>query len=485
MRIAFWFRSDLRIKDNLALETACQKATDGVLALFFWSFQQWKEHDWADVKIDFLRRNLEKLQESLEALHIPLGLYRVSFFKEIPEVLEEVLHQYRCHALYFNQEYEVHEQKRDQEVEQRLKKRGYDVSRFQDQRILAPETLRKKDGGVYTVYTPFKKNWLRQVELQKIPSKKEVSVQKPLPLLFSVPTRVFLEEEKKKSKSESRFLSELWPAGERVALQALDFFIDKKILHYHEKRDFPALEGTSCLSPYLALGVISPYSCFQKALEQLPKKEESVGRRIWVDELIWREFYRYILVAFPRVSKNRAFRENTEGIPWREDREQFERWCQGETGIPLIDAAMRQLRVTGWMHNRLRMLTATFLTKNLLISWRWGERFFMQNLVDGDLANNNGGWQWSASTGTDALPYFRVFNPYHQSKKYDPEGVFIRKYVPELESLSIQEIHDPKKCSLILRRTGLKYPQAMVDCQETRKRALEIFRKSLKKSKKV
>ncbi len=198
------------------------------------------------------------------------------------------------------------------------------------------------------------------------------------------------------------------------------------------------------------------------------------GATIWIRELIWREFYRHVLVGFPRVSMNRAYNMKTEGIAWRTDEEEFEAWCEGRTGVPFVDAGMRQLRATGWMHNRLRMVTAMYLTKDLLIDWRWGERFFMQRLVDADLANNNGGWQWSASTGTDAAPYFRIFNPWSQARRYDPEGTFIRHYLPELEDVSTRDLHDPQR--LAARRSeGLDYPEPLVNHKRARIRALEAF----------
>ncbi len=231
------------------------------------------------------------------------------------------------------------------------------------------------------------------------------------------------------------------------------------------------------LSPYLTAGVLSVRQCAAAAIEandgQLDGGHEGIVQ--WIDELVWREFYKHILVGFPRVSMHRAFKLETERLVWTDNDSQFEAWCHGQTGVPIVDAAMRQLTTTGWMHNRLRMITAMYLSKNLFIDWRRGERFFMQHLIDGDLAANNGGWQWAASTGTDAAPYFRIFNPVSQSKRFDPEGAFIRQFVPELADLDDSEIHDPS-CLPSLVRSRLDYPEPLVDLSVSRKKAIDAFK---------
>ncbi|MEK1908449.1 MAG: FAD-binding domain-containing protein, partial [Pseudomonas sp.] len=229
-------------------------------------------------------------------------------------------------------------------------------------------------------------------------------------------------------------------------------------------------------STYLAAGVISPRQCLHAALRGNQGEFDSgnPGAVSWINELLWREFYKHILVGYPRVSRHRAFRPETEALPWRDAPQDLLAWQQGRTGIPLIDAAMRQLLATGWMHNRLRMVVAMFLTKNLLIDWREGERFFMRHLIDGDLAANNGGWQWSASTGTDAAPYFRIFNPISQSQKFDADGRFIRTWLPELVGLNKRDIHDPSAMGGVF---GLaEYPRPIVDLAHSRERVLQAFR---------
>jgi deoxyribodipyrimidine photo-lyase len=250
-----------------------------------------------------------------------------------------------------------------------------------------------------------------------------------------------------------------------------------RLLAYKDQRDFPAINGTSTLSPYLAVGAISPRQCLAAAVECNAGRthDGQPGCDTWISELVWREFYKHILVGFPRVNKHRAFREETEELPWNDDDDQFQAWCDGRTGFPIVDAAMRQLRQTGWMHNRLRMVVAMFLTKDLFIDWRRGEQFFMQHLVDGDLAANNGGWQWSASTGTDAAPYFRIFNPISQSRKFDPHGAFIRRFLPEIAHLDDDAIHEPYGDDAPLLTTKLAYPRPMIDRELSRERVLKAF----------
>jgi deoxyribodipyrimidine photo-lyase len=243
---------------------------------------------------------------------------------------------------------------------------------------------------------------------------------------------------------------------------------------YQPDRDCPAIPGTSVLSPYLAAGLVSAGQCLHAALMQ-NQGEFETGQRgivVWITELLWREFYQHLLFGYPALSMHQPMRVETNAVVWRDAPEDFDAWAKGRTGVPIVDAAMRQLLATGWMHNRLRMVVAMFLTKNLLIDWRLGEAFFMQHLIDGELAANNGGWQWSASTGADSAPYFRVFNPISQSEKFDPQGAFIKHWVPELSTLGGKEIHNPSPVA----RKALNYPEQIVNLQSSRVRAIEAFK---------
>jgi deoxyribodipyrimidine photo-lyase len=265
--------------------------------------------------------------------------------------------------------------------------------------------------------------------------------------------------------------------GEKAAQQRLHKFVEYKITDYKNLRDFPSKDATSLLSPYFAAGMITVRQCinlvqnWQQTVNRLSFFELNEGPLTWVNELLWREFYRHILVGFPRVSKHKPFKLNTNKLPWGYDQKLLQQWQQGLTGVPIVDAGMRQLNQTGWMHNRLRMVAAMYLSKNLFLDWRLGEQYFMNNLIDGDLASNNGGWQWAASTGVDAVPYFRIFNPYRQSERFDPDGKFIRKYVPELTGLDNKAIHQAQS------NKHINYPKPIVDLQASKQRAISAFKK--------
>jgi deoxyribodipyrimidine photo-lyase len=472
MRPLVWFRADLRVSDNTALWHACREATGGAVAVFTICPGQWREHDWADVKVDFILRTLGELRSSLDRLNIPLLVKRADTFRAAPAVLLKTARAHRCDAIYFNREYEVNESRRDEAVTQTFTDAGLEARAFHDQSVLPPATLRTTTDRFYTVFTPFRRAWIRHLNEHGVPAVRARPRRRPETDVTADPRPDSIT-----GFDRSRGRADLWPAGESAAQRRLRSFVETRIRDYARHRDLPALDGTSALSPYLTVGSISVRQCLQAAMKA--NRNSLNGRRTgaatWINELIWREFYRHLLVGYPRVSINRAFRPGTDGIRWRHDRKAFEAWCRGRTGVPIVDAAMRQLEQTGWMHNRLRMITSMFLTKDLFIDWRWGERHFMRNLIDGDLASNNGGWQWSASTGADAAPYFRIFNPYRQSRRFDPRGDFINRYVPELDGLDGDAIHDPSTLPEP-QRSSLDYPQPIVDHTEAAARAVARFR---------
>lgn len=473
MRTLIWFRSDLRTDDNAALYHAAEAAERGVVAVFVICAEQWRAHEWGAPKVDFVLRNLRALSEQLRRLNIPLLIRQTGGFERVPEALLEVARRHECDALYFNREYEVNESRRDEEVTQAFEAEALAVQTFDDQVVVAPDVLRTGGGGFYKVFTPFKRAWIAHLEEHgyELPlSSPRKQPQLPCPSDV-VPETI-------DGFSPSRSYAELWPAGETHAAERLARFVEQRIAAYEDDRDFPGIDGSSRLSPYLSAGVISPRRCLDAAIAANSGRIDSgrAGPSTWINELIWREFYRSLMVGFPRVSMGRAFKPETEAVPWRSDKSDFDAWREGRTGVPIVDAGMRQLAETGWMHNRLRMIVAMFLTKDLLIDWRWGERHFMQNLVDADLANNNGGWQWAASTGADAAPYFRMFNPFMQGRKFDPDGEFIRRYVPELQDVDARVLHDPKKLS-IATQSRLDYPEPICDHGAARKRAMDAFKR--------
>lgn len=464
-----WLRSDLRVSDNTALAAAAERGP--TLAVWLVSPSQWLAHDDAPCKVDFWLRSLRTLSQSLAALNIPLLVRQAEHWDNAPQVLLQLCREHHVQTLHMNEEYGVHEQRRDDAVRNQLSDAGIEVVSYLDQLLFKPGSLLTKAGGYFQVFSQFRKTCYERLHLALPRLIASPAPQQPLaiasdPIPESVPG----------FNNVSETLRALWPAGEQEAQRRLNAFVEDAIEDYQDQRDVPALPGTSQLSPYLAAGVISPRQCLHAALSHNRGEFDSGNKGVvtWVNELLWREFYKHILVGYPRVSRHRAFRLETEAVSWRNAPDELEAWQQGRTGIPIIDAAMRQLLATGWMHNRLRMVVAMFLTKNLLIDWREGERFFMRHLIDGDLAANNGGWQWSASTGTDAVPYFRIFNPISQSQRFDSEGRFIRHWLPELADLDNKTIHAPQSVGGLF--AVRHYPGPIVDLGSSRQRALSAFK---------
>jgi deoxyribodipyrimidine photo-lyase len=464
-----WLRSDLRLHDNTALAAAAARGP--TVAVYLLSPQQWLEHDDAACKVDFWLRNLRELSSRLGELNIPLLLRTANHWDQAPAVLLELCVQLKIQAVHVNEEYGIHESQRDAAVAVALKTKGIAFHSYLDQLLFKPGTVLTKTETYFQVFSQFRKVCYERLHrsmpaLVKTPGKQaKLNIDSdPVPASvagFATP-------------SES--LRTLWPAGEQEARRRLDTFADAQIDYYQSERDFPAKPGTSQLSAYLAAGVISPRQCLHAALQSNQGEFDSgkVGAVTWINELLWREFYKHILVGYPRVSRHRAFRPETEALAWRDAPDDLAAWQEARTGLPIIDAAMRQLLETGWMHNRLRMIVAMFLTKNLLIDWREGERFFMRHLIDGDLAANNGGWQWSSSTGTDSAPYFRIFNPLSQSEKFDSEGLFIKHWLPELAGLNKKEVHNPASAGGLFGVAD--YPAPIVNLGASRERALAAFK---------
>ena len=464
-----WLRSDLRIHDNTALSAAAERGP--CLALWLVSPGQWKRHDDAACKVDFWLRNLRELKAALADRNIPLLVRHAEHWSDAPQTLLDVCREHGVDAVHVNEEYGINEQQRDTEAASHLAKHGIALHSYLDQLLFKPGTVLTREGGYFKVFTQFRKVCYQRLHhglpaLQPLPRKQDA-------------TGIASDEIPDAVKGfplPPQSLREHWPAGEKHARQRLSGFVEDDMADYPEQRDVPSVDGTSQLSPYLAAGVISVRQCLHAALANNQGEFESgnPGALTWINELLWREFYKHILTGFPQVSRHRAFRAQTEALPWRDAPADLEAWEQGRTGFPIIDAAMRQLLHTGWMHNRLRMVVAMFLSKNLLIDWRKGERYFMRHLIDGDLAANNGGWQWSASTGTDAVPYFRIFNPISQSQRFDPQGRFIRHWLPELRDLDDKTIHEPVKHRDLFDNNLYHCP--MVNLSSSRQRALEAFK---------
>lgn len=469
-----WFRQDLRIHDHTALWHAQQAGT--CLGIVILSADQWQKHDDAIVKIDFYLRQLHVLKQQLAERNIPLIVLNIPLWQNVSEQLLQVCNTLNIKALHANIELGFNELQRDLACQKRLEQHKIQVELYHDRTLLPVGTIRNKTNQPYQVYSAFKRNCYEKLSVSLPQCYPTIETQEPIEDLPSqlnqdIPTLSELCCEWTVDAS----LQEQWQVTEQYAWQILQEFIQDKVKHYKHERDFPNLNSTSKIAAYLNIGLISIRQCvnalFSKYQGHLQFDHD--GEQVWFDELLWREFYQHILFDFPHVSKNLPFKRNTIKIEWRDAPKDLEAWQQGQTGIPIVDAGMRQLLATGWMHNRVRMICAMFLTKNLLIDWRLGEAWFMQHLIDGDLAANNGGWQWCASTGTDAAPYFRVFNPISQSEKFDENGDYIRTWVPELAHLNSKFIHEPFAKNP---RLALNYPKPLVDLKSSRVRAIEAFK---------
>jgi deoxyribodipyrimidine photo-lyase len=452
-----WLRADLRTIDNTALLAACADGQADIAAIYFITPEQWQQHHVAGCRVDFELRTLQHLSQQLAALNIPLLIAETANFRNQASALLSFCQQHGFTSIYFNKQYEINELARDDAVCELLAQHQIDSYGFDDQCIVTPGKVLTTEGQFYSVFTPFKRNWLQRIHQQGLIVQ---ATPKKRAALWLTPSAIPQHISGFTSHITLDIAQTEWPAGEEAALEKLHHFCNEHIRHYKDKRDFPTHPGTSRLSPYLAIGAISARQCYQAAMNEQQRCGANDSIDQWVSELGWRDFYKHIMVGFPRVCKHQPFRRHTTALTWRQDKEAFQRWCDGQTGFPIVDAAMRQLNTLGWMHNRLRMVVSMFLTKDLFIDWRWGEQYFMERLIDGDLAANNGGWQWSASTGNDAAPYFRIFNPLLQSQKFDPNGDFIRHYVPELAHLDNKNIHMPHGKQQLL---WLDYPLPMVD----------------------
>lgn len=470
-----WFRQDLRVRDHAALWHASQQGP--CIGLIILSPEQWKMHHDAPIKINFYLRQLRQLKKELEQFNIPLIIQVIPYWKDIADYMCELSTQLNIENVYSNIEIGVNELKRDKTVQDFLNQHGKELFLFHDRTIFPLRSIRNQSQQPYQVFGAFKKACYSKLDISGLPQCYPTpEKQSSYPASFSKINSLTLEDiEAFFDPSVSKEQQDLWPAGEVFALEQLDIFIKNHLSDYKLERDFPNVKGTSQLSPYLNLGILSIRQCLQALFraEHGNFHLTNEGQQTWLDELLWREFYQHILFDFPHVSKHIPFKKDTQKIKWNHNPEHLTAWQTGQTGIPIIDAGMRQLLKTGWMHNRVRMITAMFLCKNLLIDWRVGEQWFMEHLIDGDLAANNGGWQWCASTGTDAVPYFRIFNPIAQSKKFDPNGDYIRQWVQELAHLDNKTIHEPYSTKTNIQ---LNYPKPIVDLKVTRLKAIETFK---------
>jgi deoxyribodipyrimidine photo-lyase len=476
-----WFRRDLRIAGNTALKYNWQKNNGRVLGVFCFDSIFLSRPDFSNNRFALFLKTLEALQAELRAAGGDLLVIDDLPQKALPKIIAEIKKTQPITLVTYNRDYEPFARNRDEEVEGLLKKQSVDVQNFRDHLVIEPhELFKSQQGEFYQVYSPFAKKWFDLLETPEI-AKRIEEQQKGLEYLKKKPDRAVFSCSATDfklpykdalqafiQKNQTAVTIPIPEAGSHRAFQALVEF-KSKLSHYKENRDIPSLLGTSRLSIFLKNGSITTAQiiAFLKLQGLFVKREDSPTR--FLKELVWREFYYHILYHRPDVEK-KAFLAKYENIAWHNNQEWFRRWCEGTTGFPIVDAGMRELNTTGWMHNRVRMIVASFLCKDLLIDWRWGENYFMKMLLDGDLAPNNGGWQWAASTGCDPQPYFRIFNPWLQSEKFDPEAEYIKTYIPELRECSAKEIHSPEG------DRGSKYPKPIVIHSAQKEKALALYK---------
>lgn len=456
-----WFRKDLRTYDNPALACACSNSSAIVLGIYV----SYPYKCIAPRKASFIEKHLNSLRKSMSKIRIPLLFEDAKNFTEMVNAINKVCHVYKVDTVFYNYQYNI--RKYDTLVEKMVKKVVF--RSFSDGSILKPGSITTNNKEMYKIFTPFKKKFLENLK-KTIP--KPIESPKPRVNFFNLSEyqcfkKIVLSYPKK------TFEEKYFTSSEEQALTALRNFCEYKIVKYENQRDIFSQENTSKLSSCLSIGVISPRTCLHFLLKSFPRALSGKIGYSWLNELIWREFYYNITKFFPKICNGKSFINWTNHIQWRTSSLDFMLWKSGRTGVPIIDAAMRQLNKTGWMHNRLRMITASFLVKNLMLDWRKGEKYFMSQLIDGDFSANNNNWQWTASTGTDASPYFRIFNPVTQSKKFDKNGDFIRRWVPELSTVSKNMIHDPWNWK---KELNVHYVSPIVDLGISRSRVLKIYK---------
>ena len=472
----FWFRRDLRLADNAALYHAL-RAARRVYCVFVFDTSILDplrgERPAADRRVEFIHRAVEELSRSLSAA----GGALITLEGAAEEVVPRLASELGVDAVFTNRDYEPDALVRDGNAADALRRGGRALHAFKDQVIFEHDEVRTASNTPFSVFTPYKNAWLKKLTpffMQAYPVERYFgSLARPafepvLPSLESLGFRVTNLADLKLGYGE---------AGGRALLQEFLARIDA----YGAARDFPAIKGPSYLSVHLRFGTVSIRELARLARQRGETSGTESGGAVWLSELIWRDFYQMILREHPHVVEH-SFRRNYDAIDWDNDPAVFAAWYEGRTGYPLVDAAMAQINQSGYMHNRLRMVTASFLTKDLGIDWRWGERYFARQLNDYDLAANNGGWQWAASTGCDAQPYFRIFNPVTQSERFDPEGRFIKRYLPQLERFTPAEVHAPWRVTAERQReagcvVGADYPAPIVDHAVARERTLARYGK--------
>lgn len=482
MAVMHWFRCDLRLHDNPALAAAARDGAGVVLPVFVLDDALLTSSRMSAARVVFLLQSLRVLDTALREC----GSRLVVRHGQPLNVLAELVTSSGVDAVFFNRDYTPFARQRDDAVVAMLRERGVAVHTFQERVLCEPETLLTKNATPYTMYAPYQRRWHERVA----ETRDEWAPISRVPHLAPVPETVASQPIPEAIDLGHVTTQKMMAGGEAEGRRWLQHFVRASnpngMASYAKERDLLEPQTTARISPYLHFGCLSPASCIRAAhAAGESDTAEHAGAERWLGELAWRDFYIQILFHFPHVLHS-AFKEQLNALEWDNNDAQFAAWCAGQTGYPIVDAAMRQLNSEGWLPNRARLITASFLVKDLLVDWRWGERIFLQRLVDGDLAANNGNWQWIASTGTDAQPFFRMFSPISQSEKADPQGTYIRRYVPELHALPTKYLHAPWTApASVLQEAGIRferdYPAPLVDHARQRERTLAMYRRIVNK----
>ncbi|KAL2802232.1 DNA photolyase, FAD-binding/Cryptochrome [Aspergillus granulosus] len=487
--VVHWFKTDLRIHDNRALQAANNLAREAkipLITLYILSPQDLTAHLISPARVDLILRSLAQLQRDLSELDIPLYIETQSNRSSIPSRIVDLCHEWGANHLFANIEYEVDELRREASLVRLCADNGIAFETKHDTCVVPPGSLTSQTGKQYAVYTHWFRAWVAFLDRNPdiLSAGEEIGsnpghARRLFPNLFDCPVPE-APKEKKLDLGMAARMRNLYPAGEHEGQRRLDTFLAEKGKGYDEERNFLAWESTSILSPYFTSGLLSTRTAVIQARKVNGNRIAGgeVGYISWISEVAWRDFYRHVLVHWPFICMNKCFKPAYTNLDWSYNEDHFTAWAAGQTGYPIVDAAMRQLNQIGWMHNRARMIVSSFLSKDLLIDWRRGERYFMEHLVDGDFASNHGGWGFGSSTGVDPQPYFRIFNPLRQSERFDPDGEYIRRWVEELRDVEGDAVHAPyeRGAEDVARRNG--YPEPIVKHEEARDRALKRFKEA-------
>lgn len=494
--VVHWFKMDLRLRDNKSLSMAAEKAKKGgvpLICVYFVSPQDYRAHFTAAVRVDFQLRNLEKMKNDLAKADVPLYVELIEKRKKLPGRLVELCKQWGAKHVYCNMEYEVDELRREAKLVDDFLEEGVSFNVVHDTCVVEPMTLTSGKGTQLSVYSPWHRKWCAYIAAHpdalkewSEPQRNPPEARQKYAALFESPIPDPPADKALNEEEKARYHN-LWPIGEEEAQRRLRKFIDERIKEYHNTRNLPAGDHTSSLSPHLAAGTLAARTCIREALKACGKKaptdDRGNGYMMWIAEVAWRDFYKHVLCGWPYICMNVPFKPEYNNIEWEYDDEHFRAWKEGKTGYPIIDAAMRQVQHMAYMHNRVRMNVASFFAKDLMLDWRMGERWFMEHLIDGDFASNNGGWGFSASCGVDPQPYFRIFNPLLQSEKFDASGDYIRRWIPELASIKDNKaVHEPyaRGAGAIASKNG--YPKPIVVHKESRDRCLTRYKEGIGRS---